>query len=46
MAKYLKFYQCSCGETWQDEWDCLCDDRCPRCNTSCEVAEYEEIGDD
>lgn len=27
-------YKCSCGETWEDEWDSMCDDRCPECNTS------------
>lgn len=31
---FLNVYECSCGATWQDEWDCACDDRCPDCNTA------------
>jgi DNA-directed RNA polymerase subunit M/transcription elongation factor TFIIS len=26
------FYRCpDCGEEWQDEWSCGCDDDCPEC---------------
>lgn len=35
MAKYSNHYECPCGHTWADEWDCGCDDRCSMCNTSC-----------
>ncbi len=40
---YRNFYQCPCGCTWEDEWDCQCDDRCPECNTSCSPSESEEL---
>lgn len=34
MAQYLNHYGCSeCGHHWTDEWSCMCDDRCPDCNT-------------
>ena len=27
-------YECArCGERWEDEWSCMCDDRCPVCAT-------------
>jgi hypothetical protein len=30
---YINYYECErCGECWRDEWDCMCDDRCPSCN--------------
>jgi hypothetical protein len=36
-GRFLNFYKCpECGEQWQDEWSCMCDDRCPSCDTSCE----------
>lgn len=43
-AWYLKQYQCTeCGETWEDEWDCLCDDRCPSCGAAMEPQSWEEV---
>ena len=32
----LNHYKCQCGEVWNDQWSCTCDDRCPSCNTSIE----------
>lgn len=30
-------YKCSeCGTAWTDEWSCMCDDRCPKCNVETE----------
>jgi hypothetical protein len=43
MTWFNKFYHCPCGTKWEDEWDCLCDDRCPSCGTSCEPYDHEEI---
>ena len=41
---YLKCYECpSCGEKWTDEWDCLCDDKCPKCNTACSPIDHEQL---
>ena len=34
MARFLNHYECTnCGNSWQDEWSCACDDRCPVCDT-------------
>ena len=43
MAWYRKYYRCSCGHEWQDEWDCLCNDRCPKCNAEIEPYAHEEL---
>lgn len=40
--KYTNYYRCPCGEEWDDEWSCACNDRCPACNK--EVTPY--ISDD
>lgn len=43
--KYARnFYKCSCGESWSDDWDCACDDRCPKCNTSISPHTSSETG--
>jgi predicted nucleic acid-binding Zn-ribbon protein len=32
MAWFANHYTCDrCGETWTDEWSCMCDDDCPHC---------------
>ena len=32
MAWFLNRYECyRCGNAWQDEWSCMCDDMCPYC---------------
>jgi len=43
MAWYRKFYRCPCGHEWEDEWDCLCNDRCPNCNAEIEPYAHEEV---
>jgi hypothetical protein len=40
---YRKHYTCTCGCQWEDEWDCLCNDRCPSCNLEIECDDYVEI---
>jgi hypothetical protein len=33
MPQYLNHYICvRCDQHWDDEWDCMCDDRCPNCD--------------
>lgn len=32
-------YKCDCGEEWEDNWSCACNDRCPSCNK--EIEPYE-----
>jgi hypothetical protein len=41
--RYLNHYHCPCDCEWTDEWDCMCDDRCPECNTSCSPHESEDL---
>lgn len=40
---YRNTYECPCGSSWEDEWDCMCDDRCPSCNTACSPSKSEEL---
>ena len=42
MSKLVNHYLCPCGNEWEDEWDCQCNDRCATCNK--EVEPY--ISDD
>lgn len=30
--RFRNYYQCDCGHEWADDWDCCCDDRCPKCD--------------
>jgi hypothetical protein len=33
MFQYVNHYECDrCHHLWADEWDCMCDDRCPLCS--------------
>ena len=32
MPWFRKHHACPCGTDWWDEWDCLCNDRCPTCD--------------
>jgi hypothetical protein len=39
---FRNFYECSeCGTRWTDEWDCACNDRCPKC--CCETEAYDSV---
>lgn len=41
---YLNYYKCSeCGIEWEDEWDCMCNDKCPNCDAEIEPYKSEEI---
>ena len=40
---YRKYYECDCGEEWSDDWENLCNDKCPNCNAENEVVDYEEL---
>lgn len=35
MTQFRNSYDCPCGNHWEDDWSCMCDDRCPACDTSC-----------
>ena len=42
--KYRNHYRCpNDGEEWQDEWDSMCNDRCPKCNAEIQPYKSEEI---
>jgi hypothetical protein len=41
---FINYYKCSkCGERWEDQWDCACNDRCPACRTETEPYESVDI---
>ena len=40
---FRKHHTCPCGTIWWDEWDCLCNDRCPTCDAEIELDEHEAI---
>ena len=45
--KYINYYKCSdCDVEWSDQWDSMCDDRCPECDTPISPDKSEEIKDD
>ena len=35
-TEYANHYRCECGEVWMDIWSCMCNDRCPKCDTEIE----------
>ena len=42
---YRNFYECGeCGTSWTDVWNCMCNDRCPKCNVEVEPYHSVEIG--
>ncbi len=41
MPWFRKHHTCLCGTDWWDEWDCLCNDRCPTCDAEIEPDEHE-----
>src|SRR5580704_5926169 len=43
MPWFRKHHTCPCGTDWWDEWDCLCNDRCPTCDAEIEPDEHESI---
>jgi len=50
MAWFRNFYQHKdCKEQpgieWQDEWDCMCNDKCPACNKEIEPYKSEDLSE-
>lgn len=31
---YRNTYECPCGNSWDDEWSCACDDECSECRAT------------
>ena len=45
--RYLNHYRCDeCDVSWDDEWDCCCDDECPNCGRDFSPYESEDLNDD
>ena len=43
-VKYVNYYRCSNdGHEWQDEWDSMCNDRCPVCNAEIEPYDSDAL---
>ena len=47
---YKNHYKCDvvrdnkpCNTEWTDNWDCMCDDRCPTCNTPTSPHQSDEL---
>lgn len=41
---FVNHYYCDeCDEEWDDEWYCMCNDRCPNCNAEIEPHASEEV---
>jgi len=44
MTKFLNHYHCDdCETSWEDEWSCACNDRCPTCNREIEPSDSDEM---
>lgn len=44
MAWFANYYKhIECGVEWDDEWDCMCNDKCPDCNAEIEPYYSEEL---
>ena len=42
--RFVNHYRCPrCKTTWEDVWDCACNDRCPKCNAEIEPEKSVEI---
>jgi hypothetical protein len=42
---FRNFYECECGHSWEDEWDCGCDDECGACGATISPTESEALND-
>ena len=43
---FRNYYRCHrCAFDWDNEDDCTCNDRCPRCNAEIEPHESEDVGE-
>jgi rubrerythrin len=43
LPRFRNHYRCVCGETWSNEDDCTCNDRCPICHAETEPFESEDL---
>jgi hypothetical protein len=43
---YRNHYKCPCGHEWQDEHDCMCNDRCSACGKEIEPHHSDDLTDE
>jgi len=44
---YRNYYKCSeCGHEWHSDWNCVCNDRCHKCNTEIKPTRSEDLNAD
>jgi hypothetical protein len=42
--RFRNYYECTHDQTkWHDAWTCMCNDRCPTCDTEAEPHFSEDI---
>jgi hypothetical protein len=41
----LNVYECDCGNSWEDTWDCGCDDECGECGADVSPSSSEDDPD-
>jgi hypothetical protein len=42
--RFVNSYHCEpCGESWDDEWSCACDDECPACGKAYSPEESKDL---
>jgi hypothetical protein len=42
--RYTNYYKCpNCNSKWQDNWDSMCNDRCPNCRREIEPYKSEDL---
>jgi hypothetical protein len=42
-TRYRNYYECPCGESWEDVHSCMCNDKCVSCGKEIEPSESIEI---
>ncbi|MFA5458788.1 MAG: hypothetical protein WC261_14290 [Synergistaceae bacterium] len=40
--RFVNYYECACGKTWNRERSCVCVDRCPVCDKEIEPCQSED----
>ena len=44
IMRFRNYYECSIdGTKWHNEWTCMCNNRCPTCDTETETHFSEEL---
>ncbi|HEX3861275.1 MAG TPA: hypothetical protein VHY35_06235 [Stellaceae bacterium] len=42
--RFRNHYHCDdCDEEWDDEWSCMCNDKCPSCNKEIEPYKSDDL---